>query len=103
MVQKAHSGDVLTGASAQAAERYESALEAFYCYAGDPLALLEEALSDSPQFVMGHALKAYLTMIGTNAEAAALGVQALARAEGCRPTTASADTWRPSPTSATAS
>ena len=82
MVQKAHSGDVLTGASAQAAERYESALEAFYCYAGDPLALLEEALADSPQFVMGHALKAYLTMIGTNAEAAALGVQALARAEG---------------------
>ncbi|MGH6998485.1 MAG: tetratricopeptide repeat protein, partial [Phenylobacterium sp.] len=82
MVQKAHSGDVLTGASALAAERYESALEAFYCYAGDPLALLEEALADSPQFVMGHALKAYLTMIGTNAAAAALGVQALARAEG---------------------
>ncbi|WGU41329.1 MULTISPECIES: tetratricopeptide repeat protein [unclassified Phenylobacterium] len=81
-MQKAHSGDVLTGASALAAERYESALEAFYCYAGDPLALLEEALADSPQFVMGHALKAYLTMIGTNAEAAALGVQALARAEG---------------------
>ncbi|MBP6878395.1 MAG: tetratricopeptide repeat protein [Phenylobacterium sp.] len=81
-MQKAHSGDVLTGASALAAERYESALEAFYCYAGDPLALLEEALADSPQFVMGHALMAYLTMIGTNAEAAALGVQALARAEG---------------------
>ena len=81
-MQKAHSGDVLTGASALAAERYESALEAFYCYAGDPLALLEEALADSPQFVMGHALKAYLTMIGTNAEAAALGVHALARAEG---------------------
>ena len=81
-MQKAHSGDVLTGASALAAERYESALEAFFCYAGDPLALLEEALADSPQFVMGHSLKAYLTMIGTNAEAAALGVQALARAEG---------------------
>ena len=81
-MQKAHSGDVLTGASALAAERYESALEAFYCYAGDPLALLEEALADSPQFVMGHALKAYLTMIGTNAEAVALGVQALARAKG---------------------
>lgn len=82
MVQKAYSGDVLTGAGTIAAERYEAALEAFYCYTGDPMALLDEALADSPRFVMGHALKAYLTMIGTNAEAAALGAQALAEAGG---------------------
>jgi len=75
------SGDILTAASATAAERYETALEAFYCYAGDPLALLDEAIADSPEFVMGHALKAYLTMIGTNADTAHIGSEALDAAQ----------------------
>jgi tetratricopeptide (TPR) repeat protein len=81
MSVRAYSGDILSGASAGAAERYEQALEAYYCYAGDPMTLLDEALADSPQFVMGHALKSYLTLIGANAETSQIGVAALADAQ----------------------
>lgn len=81
MSVREHSGDFLTGASAMAAERYEDALEAYYCYAGDPLTLLDEALADSPRFVMGHVLKAYLTLVGANAETTQIGIAALADAQ----------------------
>ena len=76
MLQKDRSGASLTGASALAAQNYETALDAYYCYAGDPITPLEEALADSPQFVMGHALMAYLTLIGTNVETMQRGLTA---------------------------
>jgi hypothetical protein len=76
VTQKDRSGAILTGASAHAADKYQAALDAYYCYAGDPLTLLDEALSDSPQFVMAYVLKAYMTLIGTNAETAQVGVAA---------------------------
>lgn len=76
MLQKDRSGAKLTGASALAAQNYETALDAYYCYAGDPITPLEEAIADSPQFVMGHVLMAYLTLIGTNVETMQRGLAA---------------------------
>jgi tetratricopeptide (TPR) repeat protein len=76
MFQKDRYGAILTGASAKAADNYHAALDAYYCFAGDPFTHLSEALADSPQFVMGHVLTAYMTLVGANAETAQLGVQA---------------------------
>lgn len=82
MSQKDRSGAILTGASAKAADNYHAALDTYYCYAGDPFALLGEALTDSPQFVMAHALTAYLALIGTNAQTTRIGVEAYRAAQG---------------------
>src|SRR5690606_38822890 len=76
MLTKDHSGLILSGASASAAENYQTALEAFYCYAGDPVTALEAALTDSPRFIMGHVLTAYMNLIGGNAEGLAAGAAA---------------------------
>jgi hypothetical protein len=74
-------GHPLSGASATAAQAFDDALHAFQCYIGDPVAAIGGALDDSPSFVMGHVLKAYLHLLGT--EAAALPV-ARAALEGAR-------------------
>ncbi len=66
----------LSGASGFAADNYARALNAYHCYAGDPGTLLQAACADSPGFVMGYVLTAYLTLIGSNAEMQAMGVQA---------------------------
>jgi hypothetical protein len=80
MLIRDQAGLELTGASQAAADKYAEALQAWACYAGDPMALLGEALADSPQFVMGHALSAYLCLMGTNAETAAIGRQSITAA-----------------------
>lgn len=66
----------LSAASGFAADNYTKALNAYHCYAGDPATLLQTACADSPGFVMGYVLTAYLTLIGSNAEMQAMGVQA---------------------------
>jgi len=76
MTVKDHHGLEMTGASPAAAELYQKALDAYHCYAGDAMTPLETALADSPRFVMAHALKAWMTLVGSNAETMALGVQA---------------------------
>ncbi len=58
-------GNPLTGASAAAAQDFDQALHEFQCYIGDPVATVERALADSPGFVMGHALLAWLNLLGT--------------------------------------
>ena len=75
------SGSVLSGASAEATENYLAAVEAYHCYAGDAVGLLDRAIADSPAFVMAHALKAYLHLIGANAAAAQVGVAAVMTAK----------------------
>ena len=37
---------------------YEAALKALNIYRGDPVAIIDQALADDPDFVMGHALRA---------------------------------------------
>lgn len=76
MTVKDHHGLEMSGASAAAAELYQNALSAYHCYAGDPMPLLDRALADSPGFVMAHVLKAYMTLVGANADVAAVGLAA---------------------------
>lgn len=76
MSARDHQNLPLTAASSVAADHYSKALNAYLCYAGDPAVLLQSACADSPGFVMGYALTAYLTLIGSNAEMQAIGVQA---------------------------
>lgn len=76
MTVKDHHGLEMTGASARAAGLYQTARERFHCYAGDSFTPLEEALADSPAFVMAHVLKAWMTLIAANTEVAAMGVAA---------------------------
>jgi len=76
-----HHGLELSGASQKAAESYQGALHAYHCYAGDAPALVEAAIADSPEFIMAHALKAYMNLIGGNVAAVAIGLQAFEAAK----------------------
>jgi tetratricopeptide (TPR) repeat protein len=69
-------GNALSGASQTARGLYEQALAEFQIYAGDPVATVDRALEDSPGFVMGHALRAWLHLLGTEAPALATARQA---------------------------
>jgi len=77
MTQKDQRGLAMTGASARAAELYEQALWEFRCYVEDPLATMEQAIEDSPGFVLGHAYKAALYLLSTEAGGFAPGRAAL--------------------------
>jgi hypothetical protein len=65
-------GNTTSGATLESLGHYEHALRLFQCYIGDPVAVVDTALRTSPAFVMGHVLKAYLHLLGT--ESAALPV-----------------------------
>jgi tetratricopeptide (TPR) repeat protein len=58
-------GNTLSGASPTASEIYGQALAEFQVYAGDPVATVDQAIANSPGFVMGHALRAWLHLLGT--------------------------------------
>jgi tetratricopeptide (TPR) repeat protein len=81
MSVKDHHGLELSGASQTAAEKFQQALHAYYCFYGDGLSLVDAAIAESPRFVMAHVLKAYMTLIGENTETAMLGVQAFETAK----------------------
>lgn len=80
MTIRDHHGFVLTGASAEAAESYRRALHSYHCYAGDAIGAADAAIAASPAFTMAHLLKAYMHILGTNQEAAAVGAAAYAEA-----------------------
>jgi hypothetical protein len=58
-------GHRLTGATSASAAAYESALHQFSLYSGDPVATVQGAIDEGPEFVMAQALKAYLHLLGT--------------------------------------
>ncbi|HET9383669.1 MAG TPA: tetratricopeptide repeat protein [Gemmatimonadales bacterium] len=58
-------GYELSGASARSLDALEQGLREFRCYIGDPVATVERALADNPALTMGHVLKAYLYLLGT--------------------------------------
>src|SRR6185295_5972508 len=62
----------VTGANQGSLDALEQGLHEFRCYIGDPVTSVERAVADSPALVMGHVLKAYLHLTGT--EPAALPV-----------------------------
>ncbi len=58
-------GYEVSGASAQSLDALEQGLHELRCYIGDPVASVERALAASPELAMGHVLKAYLHLLGT--------------------------------------
>ncbi|MBR7620968.1 tetratricopeptide repeat protein [Phenylobacterium sp. 20VBR1] len=66
-------GLTLTGASPQAAADYRQAVSLYHGLYGAPLTLLEQAIADSPGFVMAHVLKADMLLVGTSPEVIAMG------------------------------
>lgn len=73
-------GHSLTGATPESLEPYETAVHQLQCYIGDPVASVDQALSASPGFVMGQALKAYLHLLGTEPNAIAIARECYAAA-----------------------
>ena len=61
---KDHRDAPVTGANTRAIELYESAICQFNCYVGDPVATIDGAIAESPDFAMAIALKAYLLLSG---------------------------------------
>lgn len=57
-------GLTLSGATAAATARYIGAVGQLQCFRGDPVAEANAALVDAPDFVMSHALKAWLHLLG---------------------------------------
>ncbi len=55
----------MSGACPQTAEIFHAALRQLQCYIGDPVATIATALDRRPDFVMAHALRAYLHLLGT--------------------------------------
>lgn len=81
----------VTGASAAGLDAYGTALHQLQCYIGDPVATIDGALAESPGFVMGHVMRAWLHLLGTepagiaiarDSRAAALALTANERERG---------------------
>ncbi len=66
---KDRQGSPLSGATADAAARYDEAVRAFNIDRGDPLALLDQAIAAAPGFTMAHLFKGYLLAVATEPEA----------------------------------
>jgi tetratricopeptide (TPR) repeat protein len=58
-------GNALSGATAEAADLFDQAVEAFNIYRGDPVAILDRAIETAPDFAMAHILKAHLFALAT--------------------------------------
>jgi hypothetical protein len=58
-------GHALSGASPKAIDLYEQANHEFRCLIADPLASVNRALAESPDFTMGHTMVAWLNLLGT--------------------------------------
>jgi tetratricopeptide (TPR) repeat protein len=58
-------GHALSGANETSAELYGKALRQLNLYQGDPVATIDAALAESPDFVMAHAMRAWLHLLGT--------------------------------------
>ncbi|PKO89767.1 MAG: peptidylprolyl isomerase [Betaproteobacteria bacterium HGW-Betaproteobacteria-12] len=54
-----------SGASTDSLALYRRALHQFACYIEDPVASVDTAIAQRPDFVMAHVLKAYLHLLGT--------------------------------------
>jgi tetratricopeptide (TPR) repeat protein len=58
-------GLALSGANDAGLQAYQSALDAFRCFSGDPAALADQAIAAAPAMPMAYALKAWLQLLGT--------------------------------------
>ena len=58
-------GHALSGATAASLPHYEAAVRQLNLFIGDPVATVDKAIAESPDFVMAHAVKAWLHLLGT--------------------------------------
>ncbi|TQV75891.1 tetratricopeptide repeat protein [Denitrobaculum tricleocarpae] len=65
MSAKDPQGYSLTGANEKASELYAQALTELQCYIDDPVATIDAALAESPNFVMAHCFRAYLHLLAS--------------------------------------
>jgi tetratricopeptide (TPR) repeat protein len=70
-------GIPLTGASDDALTHYETAIDQFQSYVGDPVATLDEAIAQTPAFVAGHLMKALVLYTLAERRFAAMSKEAL--------------------------
>ncbi|MDC7785703.1 tetratricopeptide repeat protein [Rhodoplanes sp. TEM] len=73
-------GHRLGGASEAAARLYDQAVGELALFRDDPVATVDAALADSPDFVMAHALRAWLHLLGTEPAGVPVARAALAAA-----------------------
>ena len=73
-------GYPLSGCNAQALDLFERANHEFRCFAGNPLAIADAALTVAPGFVMAQVLRAWLLLLSTEALAVPAAGLALAEA-----------------------
>ena len=70
-----------SGANADSLTLYRRALHQFQCYIEDPVASVDAAIEQRPNFVMAHVLKAYLHLLGTEPAAIAVARDCLDAAQ----------------------
>ena len=71
-----------SGANADSLAHFKRALHQFECYIEDPVASVDAAIDERPEFVMGHVLKAYLHLFGTEPAGIAVARDCLAASTG---------------------
>ncbi len=64
-----------------ALDRYETALQQYQTYVGDPIATIDQALAEAPDFALGHAFRATVLMTLTEERFAAQARPSVAAAE----------------------
>ncbi|MGI9416858.1 MAG: tetratricopeptide repeat protein, partial [Geminicoccaceae bacterium] len=64
-------GNTLHHASPEAVATFDKALDALNVYRGDPVAIIDEAISLSPDCAMAHIMKGYLFGLSTEPEGTA--------------------------------
>ncbi|BBK29769.1 hypothetical protein EDC65_5414 [Stella humosa] len=64
MIQKDVRGLAMSGADAGAADAYATAQHQFSCYIGDPVGTIDAAIASRPDFVLAHAMRAYMFLLG---------------------------------------
>lgn len=73
-------GNALSGSSTSSRALFGQALREFQIYSGDPVTTVDRAIAESPGFVMGHALRAWLHLLGTEPIGIPIAREALAAA-----------------------
>src|SRR5215468_5875816 len=75
-------GHALTGATAKALPHYEAAVRQLNLFIGDPVATVDKAIAEAPDFVMAYALRAWLHLLGTEPGGIPIARAALEMAQG---------------------
>jgi len=74
-------GNDISGATPESLNSLEKGLHEFRCYIGDPVATVNKALAESPTLVMGHVLKGWLHLLGTEPAGLPVAREAYAAAQ----------------------